>query len=262
MADTPKALLPQKQPLAPPETSDPPHFAEVEGAALTAADFDEFVYVLSHDLRASVRALAEIPKWIAEDLAAEGYETSESTVDYLQMMDTHSHRLDRMLFDLLTYSRVGRKQTIKPVSLSRSFAVALRECDVPRGFVVEQSFDHDALQIGAKDIVVLLKALLSNAIKHHDRNEGCFEISTKRVNNDLVLTVNDDGPGIPLSQRERIFKVMTTLRSRDEVEGSGMGLAVVNKIIAFYGGRLRWVDQSPDRGTNFSIFFPLQGTAG
>ncbi len=260
MAEAPKTLRLEQGGKSDIAKQNAPNFAEVEGSSLTASDFDEFVYVLSHDLRASVRALAEVPKWIEEDLASEGYETSESVGDYLHMMDTHAHRLDRMLFDLLTYSRVGRKQSISPASLSRSFAAAQRECRVPDGFLVEQSFEHDTLMIGAKDIVVLFKALLSNAIKHHDRNEGRFEVSAKKINNELVIIVNDDGPGIPLSQRERIFKVMTTLRSRDEVEGSGMGLAVVKKIIAFYGGRLRWVDQSPDRGTNFAMYFPLDGS--
>ena len=238
-------------------TETVPNAAEVEGASLTGTDFDEFVYVLSHDLRASVRALADIPKWIEEDLEAEGYDASESIGEYLHMMDTHAQRLDRMLFDLLTYSRVGRKQFIKPVSLTHAFAVAQRECDVPAGFAIKHNFEHDMIVFGAKDVVVLFKALLSNAIKHHDRKEGRFEISAKKVKDELVLTVQDDGPGVPESQRERVFKVMTTLRSRDEVEGSGMGLAVVKKIIGFYGGRLRWLDLPAEQGTQFALYFPL-----
>jgi len=225
--------------------------------AQAAAEFDEFIYVLSHDLRASIRTLVEVPQWIGEDLVAEGHAVSETMSENLSMMEVHAHRLDQMLVDLLAYSRIGRMQKIQDVSISRAMSSVITSLDVPAGFEVVQNIAHDQIQIGASDIVTLLSAILSNAIKHHDTETGRFSISTEREADELIFRMQDDGPGIPAKYRDRVFEVMTTLRPRDEVEGSGMGLALVKKIISFYGGRLDWVDNASGRGTGFVVYLPL-----
>ena len=178
----------------------------------------------------------------------------------LSMMAVHAHRLDQMLVDLLAYSRIGRMQKIQDVSVSRAMKSVVDGLSVPDGFEVIQEFAHDQIQIGATDIITLLNAILSNAIKHHDTETGHFSITTERGADELILRIKDDGPGIPANQRDRVFEVMTTLRPRDEVEGSGMGLALVKKIISFYGGRLDWMNTAPGGGTGFVIHLPLAST--
>ncbi len=233
---------------------------EQSEAAQAAAEFDEFIYVLSHDLRASIRTLVEVPQWIGEDLVAEGHAISETMNENLSMMEVHAHRLDQMLIDLLAHSRIGRMQKIQNISISRAMKSVMDGMSVPDGFEVVQNFGHDQIQIGATDIVTLLSAILSNAIKHHDKETGHFAITTEREADELILRVQDNGPGIPVKYRDRVFEVMTTLRPRDEVEGSGMGLALVKKIVSFYGGRLDWVDTETGAGTGFVIHLPLVST--
>ena len=230
---------------------------EQSEAAQTAADFDEFIYVLSHDLRALIRALVEVPQWIGEDLVDEGHAISESMNENMSMMGIHAHRLDQMLVDLLAYSRIGRMQKIQDISMSRAINLTINGLTVSDGFEVVQNFVHDQIQLGATDIVTLLSAVLSNAIKHHDKETGYFSITTERANDELILRMQDDAPGIPIKQCDRVFEVMTTLRPCDEVEGSGMGLALVKKIISFNGGRLDWLDSMLGRGTGFVIYLPL-----
>jgi signal transduction histidine kinase len=85
----------------------------------------------------------------------------------------------------------------------------------------------------------VLRNLFSNAIKHHHRKEGRIELSwRKNENGYYAFSVTDDGPGIPRQYHERVFGMFQTLRPRDEVEGSGMGLALVKKIVENYGGKV------------------------
>ncbi len=220
-------------------------------------NFDEFIYVLSHDVRASVRALAEIPQWISEDLEAEGQAIPEAVSEYLGLMKTHARRVDQMLLDLLTYSRVGRKQDIKEVTLSEAWQKAVRLCHVPDGFELDVAFEHETLWMGTRDCEVMLVALLSNAIKHHTGPNGRFAIRSVGEGVRVALHVSDDGPGIPENQRTRVFEVMKTLRPRDDVEGSGMGLPTVQKIVEFYGGELAWTPPDTGHGTGFTLYFPM-----
>lgn len=78
-------------------------------------EFEDFIYLLSHDVRNSVRALVEVPQWIKEDLIANGHSISGSLAENMELMDTHTRRLDRMLTDLLVYSRVGRMQAMRSI---------------------------------------------------------------------------------------------------------------------------------------------------
>jgi signal transduction histidine kinase len=98
--------------------------------------------------------------------------------------------------------------------------------------------------------------LLSNAIKHHDRGRGRIKVSGSVEGETLTLCVEDDGPGIPPRDRERVFQMFQTLRPRDEVEGTGIGLALVKKLAERRGGRA-WLDEAPQRGTRAWIEWPL-----
>ncbi len=207
-------------------------------------EFEDFIYLLSHDVRSSLRALLELPQWIKDDLAAEGHSIRGSLAENFDLLEVHTRRIDRMLIDLLVYSRVGRMQTVQSVDLGKSVDSVLSQLPLPPGFKVTRDLDCQAVQIGDRDILTLLSALISNAIKHHHRDEGVIHISSQKRGNECVIRVQDDGPGIPEKHSSRVFEAMTTLRSRDEVEGSGMGLATVRKIVEFYGGRLHWI--SPD----------------
>jgi signal transduction histidine kinase len=104
--------------------------------------------------------------------------------------------------------------------------------------------DCTSLVIGDRDILTLLNALIVNAFKHHPKDSGIIIITSENRGKSIEITVSDDGLGIPDEYSERVFAAMTTLKPRDEVEGSGMGLANVRKIARIYGGDA-WVGLSP-----------------
>lgn len=234
-----------------------PPSAELQQPALNSQDFEDFVYLISHDVRSSVRALIELPQWIADDLADAGVKVDGSLAENIELMNRHTGRLDRMLVDLLTFSRVGRMQTRRDVDLDEALNEVLDEIVVPPNFRLHRRLDCRVLPLGDRDVLNLLTALISNAIKHHDRKIGEVTVASRREGDRIILTVSDDGPGIEPQFRERVFGAMTTLRPRDEVEGSGMGLAIVRKIARVYQGGARILDAGCPGGTTVEVWFPV-----
>ncbi|OAN85936.1 sensor histidine kinase [Sulfitobacter geojensis] len=230
-----------------PESVQPPPVVEKQSGA--SQDIEDFIYLISHDVRASVRALLELPRWIEEDLEEAGVKIDGSVAASIELMNRHTGRLDRMLVDLLTFSRIGRMQEVRENHLPRVLDQVLEDIPVPAGFAVIRDMECDQLVMGDRDVLTLFDALVGNALKHHDKSSGQIVISTSVQAGEVVLSVADDGPGIPPEYRENVFGAMRTLRPRDEVEGSGMGLANVRKIATLYGGSARITDSPYGRGT-------------
>jgi len=158
-----------------------------------------------------------------------------------------------MLVDLLTFSRVGRMQTVRDVDIEASLNEVMEEIVLPTGFVLVQALECDRLVIGDRDILTLFNALITNAVKHHDKPSGRITVTSRQDGAEAIISVCDDGPGIQDEFHDRVFGPMTTLRPRDEVEGSGMGLANVRKIAVSYGGSAA-VQPSPfGAGTNIEV---------
>ncbi len=207
-----------------------------EEPGATTQDIDDFIYLMSHDVRASVRALLELPQWIVEDLEDAGVDLTGSVGQTIEMMNRHTARLDRMLVDLLTYSRIGRRQELHLVDVTAALDEVLDTLALPPGFRISRAVSCRYCLIGEQDILTLWSALIGNAVKHHDQSAGHIRVSTSSEGGLIRFSVCDDGPGIPEKFRDKVLCAMTTLRPRDEIEGSGMGLANVRKIAQHYGG--------------------------
>ena len=228
--------------------------------ATSAQEFEDFIYLISHDVRNSVRALLELPQWIEEDLEASGYPVDDSLAETLALMNTHMRRLDRMLIDLLVYSRIGRMQSGGEADWNETLETVLDQQRMPPGFRLIRDIQVPRVMLGKNDAVTLVGALVSNAVKHHDRAQGTIRLSTREAGAQVLLEVADDGPGIAPAHRERAFKVMSTLKPRDQIEGSGMGLANVRKIVTHYGGRIEWADPAAMRGCHLRLWLPKADT--
>ena len=212
--------------------------APTEAPAPDTQDIDDFIYLMSHDVRASVRALLELPQWIAEDLAEAGVEITGSVAQSIEMMNRHTARLDRMLMDLLAYSRVGRMQPLVRVNVEAALDEILGEQHLPDSMTLIREIACRDVMMGEQDALMLWSALIGNAVKHHHADAGKVSVSTRREGAMIRFTVCDDGPGIPSRFHGRALSAMTTLRPRDEVEGTGMGLANVRKLAEHYGGQV------------------------
>jgi signal transduction histidine kinase len=223
-------------------------------------DFEDFIYLLSHDVRGSIRALLEVPQWITEDLIAEGHKITGQLENHITLMNTHTKRLDRMLIDLLVYSRIGRTQTTSLIILQEALDTVLEQVKVPKRFEVKVDLQCPVVMFGERDILTLLSSLISNSIKHHNLDHGIIQISSHQEDDACVIRVSDDGPGIPEKYAKRVFDAMSTLKPRDEVEGSGMGLTIARKIVTQYDGQLECLSYQNNTGTILEMRFPQDAT--
>ncbi|MFT5671353.1 MAG: K+-sensing histidine kinase KdpD, partial [Glaciecola sp.] len=220
------------------------------------SDLDNFAYVASHDLRSPLNVIKRLVSWVKEDCNV--VLPSESNED-LAIVLSRVERMEKLLIDLLSYSRIGKDyQEAITINLHDFMVELLSLIDLPMGFVLK----CDNIDIVVPEIAfnVVMLNLVSNAIKHHDSGNAKIEVKAKRNDKGWVITVVDNGPGIEAKNRDRIFKLFETLRPRDEIEGSGMGLSVVKKIVQHYGGSIE-VDANLPRGTKFIVAWPLHNIA-
>ncbi len=216
-------------------------------------ELEHFVYHISHDLRASIRALTVVPQWIEEDLRAETGGIPNSVAEHVKVLSEQALRLDNMMKDLLTYSRVGRMQSRGRIELHEALGQVTKDLDLPEGFAVSSDFQVAHLHGAERDIVTLISALVSNAAKHGAQN---VHLSTEGAADGLRLIVRDDGPGIDPKFHAKIFELMTTLKPRDDVEGSGLGLAIARKIMTQHNGTIEVISAGDVQGAEFIATFP------
>lgn len=219
-------------------------------------DLDNFAYVASHDLRSPLNVIKRLVTWVKED--CEDILPPDSN-ENLDLVLNRTVRMEKLLVDLLSYSRIGKDyQEATQVNLRDLVIELLSLIDLPMGFAV--NCDDVEIKVATVPFNVVMLNLLSNAIKHHDSGNAKIEIKAKNGPRGSVITILDNGPGIQEKDRDRIFKLFETLKPRDEVEGSGMGLSVVKKIVEHYGGSVT-VDNNQPRGTKFVINWPLNNFA-
>jgi PAS domain S-box-containing protein len=212
-------------------------------------ELEHFAYIASHDLKAPLRAIKSLAEWIAEDIAATG---SKETHDNLALLQARTERLENLLSGLLEYSRVGiTKSDPEEVDTGRLVAEIIEYLAPPPAFVVECRGFMPILRAAKAPLEHVFQNLISNALKHHDRDRGTVVVSARDLGMLVEFAILDDGPGIDPAFHERIFGMFQTLRPRDEVEGSGVGLAIVKKAVEKNGGSIKVESAPPRRGTAF-----------
>ena len=233
-------------------------------------ELDQFAYVASHDLKAPLRAIDNLATWLAED--AEGI-LPESSQRHLDLMRGRIDRLEKLLDDLLAYSKADRQAYApEPVNLPALIRDTVDLLAPPPGFEVHTDCEVTCAETVRVPLETVLRNLIANALKHNTSSEGTVTVSVKQLEQGryvphpgkeepaevgrLEFTVRDDGPGIDPRYFGKIFQIFQTLQPRDKVEGSGIGLAVVKKLVAGRGGVVD-VESELGQGTSFSFDWPM-----
>ena len=217
-------------------------------------ELEAFNSTVSHDLRTPlmvVRGFSEtITKKYREAL-------DEEFVDRMGIIQTSARKMEQLIDDLLAWSRLG-KQALRraPVAVNELVASIVGELRTiyPEGEVTISSL---APCLGDERMLrQVFTNLLSNAFKFSSRrSERLIEVGCVEQTGENIYSVKDNGAGFDMRYRERLFNVFQRLHSREEFEGTGMGLAIVKRIVGLHGGRV-WAEGTPDGGATFYVALP------
>lgn len=227
-------------------------------AELAAAyqDLEAFSYSVAHDLRAPLRAIDGFSRILLREHAQE---FSGNANEFLHRVRAGTQQMGQMIDDLLSFSRLSRqpikKQNVESAALVRRCLDELR--DGPEQQAVEFSIgDLPPCEADPSLIKQVWINLLSNALKYTRKCEiARIEISCTRNADELVYHVKDNGVGFDMRYADKLFGVFQRLHRAEDYEGTGVGLAIVQRIIRRHGGRV-WVEAQPDQGAMFYFTLP------
>lgn len=214
----------------------------------------EFTRLASHDLRSPLRAITSLVGFLKEDAAGQ---LDETALDHLDRIKGRSERMNRLLDGLLDYANASdRYATSSEVDLAELLSETAAMVDTLGCLVVINAAPGSRVTIPIPPFQSCIRNLVDNACKHHHREGGLVEVDASIVSDSLEVTVSDDGPGVPYEYQAQIFEPFRSLKSSDEVEGSGIGLSVVRVAVEAHGGSIT-IRSAPDKGSVFHIRWPL-----
>lgn len=216
-------------------------------------ELDQFAYVASHDLKAPLRAIANLSEWLEEDLSAQ---LSAENQEQMHLLRARVYRMNALIDGLLEYSRVGRSQIpIERVNVQALLIEIIDMLSPPSSFRVEIGSEMPTLMTRRMLLSQVLSNLINNAIEHNSHRTGTVVISVEDRDAWYEFAVKDDGQGIDPQYHEKIFVIFQTLQARDTHESTGVGLSIVKKIIEIEGGTIR-VDSQSGAGATFRFTWP------
>jgi PAS domain S-box-containing protein len=218
-------------------------------------ELKDFAYIVSHDLKAPLRGINTVVKWISSDYADKLDEKGRGQIDSLSKRVLQMHNL---IDGILQYSRVGRIEEKKViVNLNKLAGEAIDMVAPPENITITIENELPTIECEQTRIMQVFQNLLSNAVKYMDKPKGQIKIGCIEENGFWKFSVADNGPGIEEKDFERIFKIFQTVAPRDKFESTGIGLTVVKKIVELYKGKI-WVESTVGEGATFFFTLPKQ----
>ncbi|MES2148503.1 MAG: PAS domain S-box protein [Pseudomonadota bacterium] len=216
-------------------------------------ELTNFAYVVSHDLKAPLRGIGSLADWISTDYAAL---FNDEGKEHMRLLVNRVHRMGSLIDGILMYSRVGRvRESLVSVRLQPLLAEVIDLLAAPEHITIEVAPKMPTVVAEATRIQQVFQNLISNAVKYMDKEQGTVRVAWVDDGDHWRFSVADNGPGIEERHYERIFQLFQTLAPRDKVESTGVGLALVKKIVDMYQGRI-WLESSIGQGTTFWFTLP------
>ncbi len=220
-------------------------------------ELQEFAYIASHDLQEPLRMVISFTQLIAKKLEDK---LDDDTKDFINYAVDGATRMKQLINDLLSYSRVTtRGETFKNINIEKiieeiilNLQPQIKEADAKITYGEFPSLLTDRTQI-----LQLFQNLISNAIKFRSKENPLIHISVKRVNQEMIFSIEDNGMGIEKRFFDKIFIIFQRLHTRNEYPGTGIGLAICKKIVERLDGRI-WVESEVGKGTIFKFAIPTR----
>ncbi len=217
-------------------------------------ELEDFAYIVSHDLKAPLRAITSLAAWLVDDYKDKLDKAGQET---LELLMSRVSRMNDLIDGVLHYSRAGRKSDdIVEINL-QSAVLGLIDLLAPPDHIDVRINKELPVVVGEKTrITQVFQNLLSNAVKYIDRDVGgVIEIDFEEEESHFKFSVKDNGPGIDPKFFDQIFKIFQTLQNKDETDSTGIGLSIVKRNIETIHGKI-WVESEPGKGTTFFFTIP------
>jgi len=225
----------------------------IAALARSNQELDQFAYVASHDLKAPLRGIANLSQWIEEDLGAALVGDSKNQ---MEMLRGRVHRMEALIDGILQYSRAGRvKARPESVDTGALIAEVIELHAASPNVVIDVMPEMPVISTERIPLQQVFLNLVGNAIKHTGMADPRIGIRWADAGELVEFSVCDNGQGIAPQYHERIFGIFQTLEARDKVEGTGIGLSVVKKMVESKGGRV-WVESDVGEGATFRFTWP------
>lgn len=218
-------------------------------------ELNDFAYVVSHDLKAPLRGITQLSNWIREDYASA---LDSDGQEMLELLVGRAKRMHDLIEGILQYSRVGRlRQREREIDLNEMVLDIVDLLAAPPHIKIDMITELPTVVGEEIRFRQVFQNLLSNAIKFMDKPQGRVTIACENQKTAWQFSVSDNGPGIAEKYYDKVFQIFQTLRPRDEYESTGVGLALVKKIVEAWGGRV-WLDSTVGEGSTFYFTLPKQ----
>jgi PAS domain S-box-containing protein len=216
-------------------------------------ELNSFVHIVSHDLKAPLRAISNLSQWIEEDLKGT---LSADSQEHMTLLRSRVHRMDAMIDGLLDYARVGRTDAMmEPVMVEELLDEVIDSMAPPPNFKITIDPNLPTLYTKRLRLSQVFANLIGNAIKHHGRTDGSIHISGQDQGDFYEFAVADDGPGIAPECHDKIFMIFQVGKSQNSQDSSGIGLSIVKRIVETEKGTIR-LESQLEKGTTFYFTWP------
>ena len=216
-------------------------------------ELNSFVHIVSHDLKAPLRAIANLSQWIEEDFQGE---ISAHSQQQMTLLRSRVHGMEAKIDGLLDYARVGKTDTkIELVAIAELVAEVVEMLAPAPTFTISIAPDLPILSANRLLLSQVFANTIGNAIEHHDRSDGVIKISGRALSDCYEFAIADDGVGIASEHHERIFRIFQAVNPQNRSDSTGIGLAIVKKIVEAEGGKI-WLESQLGEGTTFYFTWP------
>ena len=219
-------------------------------------ELEQFAYVTSHDLKAPLRGIANLATWLEEDLSEK---LTDASREQLRLLRDRVQRMNALIEGLLEYSRIGKvAQSMANVDTGELLAEVIDSLSPPDEFTVDIAANMPTLYTDRLHLYQVFSNLVGNSIKHGRGKQGRVGVTVQDRGEYYEFTVSDDGPGIAPEYHDRIFMMFQTLAVNDYGSNTGIGLALVKKLVQEHGGSII-LDSEEGHGATFRFSWPRHG---